>query len=124
MADWIEWKGGECQVDDKTRVDVKFRDGLVSEDDHASVWGWDHMYGKSDIVAYRICDPIPEIDASLEQSGRALVEALTKYGFPMSDEAWCNTGDDAPVKDRASVEARALHRAATALINALAKLEA
>ena len=47
-------------------------------------------------------------------SGETLSLALSRYGFPMSDEAWRNTGDDAPVNSQASVEARALHRAALA----------
>lgn len=51
---------------------------------------------------------------SIVASGEALVAALSRYGFPMSEEAWRNTGDEAPVNSQASVEARALHRAAAA----------
>lgn len=47
-------------------------------------------------------------------AGEELAAALSRYGFPMSDEAWRNTGDDAPASSQASVEARALHRAAEA----------
>ena len=54
-----------------------------------------------------------ERDAILA-AGEALSLALSRYGFPMSDEAWRNTGDDAPVNSQACVEARALHQAASA----------
>lgn len=47
-------------------------------------------------------------------AGEELAAALSRYGFPMSDEAWRNTGDDPPASSQASVEARALHRAAAA----------
>jgi hypothetical protein len=54
------------------------------------------------------------------EAGKVLAAALAPYGFPMSDEAWRNTGDDAPVNSQASVEARALHRAATAYLRSIA----
>jgi len=56
---------------------------------------------------------------ALVAAGEELVTALGRYGFPMSDEAWRNTGDDAPVNSQASVEARALHRAAAAYLRAI-----
>lgn len=56
---------------------------------------------------------------ALVAAGEELVTALGRYGFPMSDEAWRNTGDEAPVNSRASVEARALHRAAAAYLRAI-----
>lgn len=52
-------------------------------------------------------------------AGEALSLALSRYGFPMSDEAWRNTGDDAPAGAQASAEARALHRAATAFFQVI-----
>lgn len=55
----------------------------------------------------------------LVATGEALVAALSRYGFPMSDEAWRNTGDHAPVNSQASVEARALHRASVAFFQAV-----
>jgi hypothetical protein len=54
-----------------------------------------------------------ERDAILA-AGEALSLALSRYGFPVSDEAWRNTGDAAPANSQASIEARALHRAAAA----------
>lgn len=56
---------------------------------------------------------------ALVAAGEELVTALGRYGFPMSDEAWRNTGDDAPSNQQASVEARALHRAAAAYLRAI-----
>lgn len=52
-------------------------------------------------------------------AGEALSSALNRYGFPMSEEAWRHTGDDAPANRQASVEARALHRAALAFFRAV-----
>lgn len=54
--DWIEWKGGECPVDLKTRVEIKFRNGIVNNSLTASGWVWSHgkMPEIYDIVAYRV----------------------------------------------------------------------
>lgn len=59
--------------------------------------------------------------AKFREVGRALVEALYTYGYPLSDECWRNVGDAAQVK--ASREVRALHNAAAAFRAALAELE-
>lgn len=55
---WIEWKGGECPVDRKTIVDVRFRLGDTVLATVAGEWAW--MYSPDndgDIVAYRIVQP-------------------------------------------------------------------
>lgn len=57
--------------------------------------------------------------ATIVAAGEALSLALSRQGFPMSDEAWRNTGDDAPVNSQASAEARALHRASVAFFQAV-----
>ncbi len=51
---WIEWKGGECPIEDRTWiVEIKFRDGETDKR-HAGGYRWVH-YGKyNDIIAYRI----------------------------------------------------------------------
>lgn len=60
---WIEWRGGECPVDDSTIVDIKHRDGRVAEGEMAGNYIWTHGYyhylteTAADIIAYRI---IPE----------------------------------------------------------------
>ena len=51
---WIEWAGGENPAPGK-RVNVKFRDGKISDDKEKSeLWIWDHADLKSDIIAYRV----------------------------------------------------------------------
>lgn len=55
----------------------------------------------------------------LAEAGQVLADALAKTGFPMSDVAWENAGDDAPTEHQACVEYRALHRAAVAFRKAL-----
>jgi hypothetical protein len=52
---------------------------------------------------------------TLLEAAKQAVTALKKMGYPMSDEAWRNTGDGAPVNNQAAAEIRALHRAAVAL---------
>jgi hypothetical protein len=57
-SDWIDWAGGECPVDDRQLVRVKFRDGSASCS-RASHYEWfhdgpEHLDGGSDIVAYRV----------------------------------------------------------------------
>ena len=64
MADWIEWKGGECPVDPHTRVMVKCA-GFGDETDTADAgvyslgdgddW-WRHNEKPTDIIAYRIVE--------------------------------------------------------------------
>jgi dihydrofolate reductase (trimethoprim resistance protein) len=59
---WIDWAGGECPVLDCVRVDVRFRDGRVEENNSPKTWRWHHVPHPSraapegDIVAYRVCD--------------------------------------------------------------------
>ncbi|KAA5932347.1 MULTISPECIES: hypothetical protein [unclassified Pantoea] len=55
---WIEWGGGECPVDKKQVVHLKFRDGKVDDDGNkAFIMRWSHIGTGWDIIAYRI---IPE----------------------------------------------------------------
>lgn len=57
-GEWIEWKGGECPVDKKQVVHLKFRDGEVDDDGNkAFIMRWSHIGTDWDIIAYRI---IPE----------------------------------------------------------------
>lgn len=51
--EWIEWKGGDCPVDDEQRVEVKLRNGSLREE-HAHYFIWDHWESSGDIIAYRI----------------------------------------------------------------------
>ena len=63
---WIEWSGGDCPVEQKAWVDVKFRDGRGSAMTHtAGYWDdvelsescWHHEPCELDIVAYRVVTP-------------------------------------------------------------------
>jgi hypothetical protein len=63
---------------------------------------------------YAKLSDMPSHIRQIRQYGLALVEALKTYGYPLSAEAWRNTGDYAPVNAQASREARALHKAAVA----------
>ena len=55
---WIEWNGGDCPVDsDNTVVEVKYRSGIViQDDDWVDQDFWDHLPNQPyvDIIAYRI----------------------------------------------------------------------
>ena len=57
QSDWIEWKGGEQPVPDKTRVGILFRDGTTTEA-RAQYWDWDRgaVPCDDDIVGYRVLD--------------------------------------------------------------------
>lgn len=54
---WVEWKGGECPVEEDVIVDVKTRGGEV-EFSKARCWNWSHEQGSCiqsrQIVAYRL----------------------------------------------------------------------
>lgn len=54
---WIEWKGGECPVDAKATVDIKFRDGVTVHGEPPQYWSWEHgsiyVEHQNEIVAYR-----------------------------------------------------------------------
>ena len=52
---WIEWKGGECPVEDDAVIDIRFRDGNEERGVHAD-WDWEHS-GGGDIIAYRLHKP-------------------------------------------------------------------
>jgi hypothetical protein len=68
MSEWIKWKGGECPISEGARVDIKFRDGGVSEHGHAGL-RWDHIGLSGDIVAYRLSETHKESGALSEQIG-------------------------------------------------------
>jgi hypothetical protein len=55
MNDWIKWNGGECPVGFWDRVEIRLRCGVENEGD-ANCFVWEHLYGDSDIVKYRIIE--------------------------------------------------------------------
>ena len=54
--EWIEWPGGDCPVDDRTPVWLRFRDGEERLTQWPDDWWWSHDHGDADIVAYRLAD--------------------------------------------------------------------
>ncbi len=58
---WIEWRGGECPVSDKTLVEVKYRYGELKEANLAECYEWNHGWHDrpttyADIIAYRVIE--------------------------------------------------------------------
>jgi hypothetical protein len=56
---WIPWHGGECPVDGRTPVEVRWRNGEQRTGKRADDFGWYDLYGPDSIVAYRIVKPAP-----------------------------------------------------------------
>jgi len=54
---WIDWKGGECPVDVRARVEVMFRNGCGRDDERQKIainFRWSDCDGNRDIVKYRL----------------------------------------------------------------------
>lgn len=62
MSEWIEWNGGECPVEPKTRVYTRCRGeselSVIGMNFAADFLDWDHDEDcpSGDIVAYRIVE--------------------------------------------------------------------
>ena len=67
--DWVEWEGGACPVGLESFVDVRMRDGWLSQGKHAKELCWRHRGGlSSEIVSYRIfIDPLDKIESEPKQ---------------------------------------------------------
>ena len=56
---WIEWSGGECPVENKSLVEVKFSNGKTNKKHTAGEWGW-HSWPELPmdyhIIAYRVIE--------------------------------------------------------------------
>ncbi|MDR9777230.1 hypothetical protein RJJ65_32245 [Rhizobium hidalgonense] len=58
MGEWIEWKGGECPVQEKDQFEFRYRGGRkVKVQCAGNRYRWDHLGASHDIVAYRITNP-------------------------------------------------------------------
>jgi hypothetical protein len=54
---WIEWKGGECPVDEDVRVEVQLRDGDFGKCEAGGwLWTWSEDYSEGDIIRYRVTE--------------------------------------------------------------------
>ncbi len=58
MSEWIEWKGGECPVNENTLVQVRLNDGcdlpFPPKGFRAGAFRWSKRNSLGDIIAYRI----------------------------------------------------------------------
>ena len=53
--EWIEWKGGECPVDEDTTVRVKMLDGYITPvTEKAGALRWVRSGSQGDITAYKV----------------------------------------------------------------------
>lgn len=75
--DWIEWNGGECQVDSDAVVEVRYRKPNPHQynNDRAGDFYWAHTGSNADIIAYRLqqttkseqtCDDAAEADGEAD----------------------------------------------------------
>ncbi len=84
---WIEWKGGECQVERGTLVDVKYVNGVTNTGVSALTHEWDML----DIVAYRLHKP----EQSTVESRLAAAVDIVKAAAPaLMSEEMKFTGDE------------------------------
>ncbi len=51
---WIEWRGGECPVDEGVWVGFKLSSGITVEANNPEDWEWHWFDTDSKIVAYRL----------------------------------------------------------------------
>lgn len=51
---WTAWNGGECPLEEFTRVHVRLRSGDEHRDSWARNWDWDHGETCDHIIAYRL----------------------------------------------------------------------
>lgn len=78
---WVEWKGGECPVEEDVIVDVKTRGGEV-EFSKARCWNWSHeqclCIQSRQIVAYRLHRAArEELEAPELEPPKKTIEQLT-----------------------------------------------
>ncbi|MGL4757438.1 MAG: hypothetical protein ACRCXB_34225 [Aeromonadaceae bacterium] len=81
---WIEWKGGECPVDDRLIVEVEYNGGCVASA-AAKSFSWEHEWEYSNIIKYRLHKPEvkPELCESVtrsihEQEEKPTIEQLAQ----------------------------------------------
>ena len=63
---WIEWHGGECPVNLRTKVTIKLREGFKNFPGGVPAGHllWKHLGGNSDIIAYRIVKTADRVEES------------------------------------------------------------
>ena len=82
---WIEWGGGECQVEKGVRVDVKYRDGNIYQNKPAlgdRNIRWSHVGSRNDIIAYRLHHP-KEVEQYKEGGEADLNECASQTPAPV-----------------------------------------
>lgn len=85
---WIEWGGGECPVDGKCQVEVKYRSTDRRTHGTARYFRWSNASDPADIIAYRVVsadgnkpeceravtDPVARVKAAVAELNAALKE--------------------------------------------------
>lgn len=51
---WMEWKGGECPVDERVRVELRHHAGHTTDTDSAPDYIWNDVTHPNRVVAYRV----------------------------------------------------------------------
>lgn len=59
---WIRHRGGKCPVEGGMNVLVRMRDGQFTDNTQVVELDWSHDGDPGDIMAYRICGPVQQID--------------------------------------------------------------
>ena len=106
---WIEWKGGECPVEDDAVIDIRFRDGNEERGVDAD-WDWEHS-GGGDIIAYRLHKPEQAKPEFCESVMRSIPKPTAKPTIEQLAADYRNSKDYAERKqqeaDAAKVDAEA-----------------
>lgn len=79
---WIEWGGGECPVDNATKVDIKFRTGGIVSGVEAGEYYWPKTGHEYAIIAYRLRQPqeSEQPETSEEDLNECIGQALSTAG--------------------------------------------
>ena len=56
MAEWIEWKGGDCPVANRVLVDIKWSDGSITSRVHPWNVRWNDQKHVPGVRAYRLSE--------------------------------------------------------------------
>lgn len=91
---WIEWKGGECPVDDCEVVQYRMRDGQTGKNSAGGLdWGFEVHTQSYDIVAYRLAQTAKELPVTMEEDTREHTGgSVTYYTITLANgvEVQCN----------------------------------
>ena len=105
---WIEWKGGECPVDDDCIVSCKMRNAeTFKRGETASEARWTHNGSASDIIAYRLHKPEQAEPEFCKSVMRSISEPEAKPTIEQLATDYRNTKDYAERKQEEADNAKA-----------------